>query len=592
MTPQSEDFSAWYNELVIKAELVDRGPVRGTMVIRPYGYRIWELLQADLDRRIKETGHENAYFPLLIPQSYLEREADHVEGFAPELAVVTHAGGKQLEEPLVVRPTSETVIGEFMAKWISSHRDLPMLLNQWANVVRWEMRPRMFLRTTEFLWQEGHTAHADEADAMRETMLSLQTIYLRTARELAAMPVVDGEKTPGERFAGAVRTFSIEAMMRDGRALQAGTSHYLGTNFAQAFGIQYTGEDGRLAYAHTTSFGMTTRMIGGVIMTHGDDKGLVLPPRLAPYQVVIVPIGRGDAVGEVIAAAEALAARLADAGIRTHVDSRTHVSPGFKFNEWELRGAPIRLELGPRDLAAGTAVMVAAARRGQGADLARRRARAAGGRAGGVPGPAARAGHRLPGLAHGQHRRVGRLRQGGRHRLGAGAALRHPGVRGGDQGRDRGHRPLRAAGRAAGVRAVHPVRAAFGLRQAGHLRPRVLGRQQDHPVGPYHCAVGENWADEAGQVEIPLAGGDVTEGVVRVGDTVRRPVGPHSPLVHALLAHLESIGFEGAPRFLGIDEAGREVLSYVDGEVAGRPRPPWIADEAQAGIGRAAGPRL
>jgi prolyl-tRNA synthetase len=358
VTPQSEDFSAWYNELVIKAELVDRGPVRGTMVIRPYGYRIWELLQADLDRRIKETGHENAYFPLLIPQSYLEREADHVEGFAPELAVVTHAGGKQLEEPLVVRPTSETVIGEFMAKWISSHRDLPMLLNQWANVVRWEMRPRMFLRTTEFLWQEGHTAHADEADAMRETMLSLKTIYLRTARELAAMPVVDGEKTPGERFAGAVRTYSIEGMMRDGRALQAGTSHYLGTNFAQAFNIQYTGEDSRLAYAHTTSFGMTTRMIGGVIMTHGDDKGLVLPPRLAPYQVVIVPIGRGDAVGEVIAAAEALAARLADAGIRVHVDSRTHVSPGFKFNEWELRGAPIRLELGPRDLAAGTAVMV------------------------------------------------------------------------------------------------------------------------------------------------------------------------------------------------------------------------------------------
>jgi len=358
VTPQSEDFSAWYNELVIKAELVDRGPVRGTMVIRPYGYRIWELLQADLDRRIKETGHENAYFPLLIPQSYLEREADHVEGFAPELAVVTHAGGKQLEEPLVVRPTSETVIGEFMAKWISSHRDLPMLLNQWANVVRWEMRPRMFLRTTEFLWQEGHTAYADEAGAMRETLLALSDIYARTARELAAMPAVEGEKTPGERFAGAVRTYSIEAMMRDGRALQAGTSHYLGTNFARAFNIQYTGEDSQLAYAHTTSFGMTTRMIGGVIMTHGDDKGLVLPPRLAPYQVVIVPIGRGDAVGEVIAAAAALAARLADAGIRVHVDSRTHVSPGFKFNEWELRGAPIRLELGPRDLAAGTAVMV------------------------------------------------------------------------------------------------------------------------------------------------------------------------------------------------------------------------------------------
>jgi len=357
VTPQSEDFSAWYNELVLKAELVDRGPVRGTMVIRPYGYRIWELLQSELDRLIKETGHQNAYFPLLIPQSYLEREAEHVEGFAPEFAVVTHAGGKQLEEPLIVRPTSETVIGEFMAKWISSYRDLPLLLNQWANVVRWELRPRTFLRTTEFLWQEGHTAYADEAGAVAETMRALGDIYARTARELAAMPVIEGEKTPTERFAGAVSTFSIEAMMRDGRALQAGTSHYLGTNFARAFNIQYTGEDGQLSYAHTTSFGMSTRMIGGVIMTHGDDKGLVLPPRLAPYQVVIVPIGRGDQAAEVAAAAAALAARLAGAGIRAHVDDRPQLSPGFKFNHWELRGVPIRLELGPRDLAAGSAVM-------------------------------------------------------------------------------------------------------------------------------------------------------------------------------------------------------------------------------------------
>ena len=356
MTPQSEDFSAWYNELVFKAELVDRGPAKGTMVIRPYGYRIWELLQADLDRRIKETGHSNAYFPLLIPESYLRREAEHVEGFAPELAVVTHAGGKELEEPLVVRPTSETVIGEMMAKWISSHRDLPMLLNQWANVVRWELRPRMFLRTTEFLWQEGHTAHADEADAMRETMLAL-AFYAATAREMAAMPVIEGEKTPGERFAGAKRTFTIEGMMRDGRALQAGTSHYMGTNFARAFGIQYAGEDGGLTFCHTTSWGMSTRMIGGVIMTHGDDKGLVLPPRLAPYQVVIVPIGRGEQAGEVASAAAALARRLADAGIRAHVDDRPQLSPGFKFNDWELRGVPIRLELGPRDLAAGSAVM-------------------------------------------------------------------------------------------------------------------------------------------------------------------------------------------------------------------------------------------
>jgi prolyl-tRNA synthetase len=243
VTPQSEDFSSWYNELVTKAQLVDRGPAKGTMVIRPYGYRLWELLQSELDRRIKDTGHENAYFPLLIPESYLRREAEHVEGFAPELAVVTHAGGKELEEPLVVRPTSETIVGEMMAKWVSSYRDLPLLLNQWANVVRWELRPRMFLRTTEFLWQEGHTAHADEADAMRETMLALD-LYAEVARDIAAIPVVQGEKTPGERFAGAARTFTIEGMMRDGKALQAGTSHYMGTNFAKAFEIQYTGESG------------------------------------------------------------------------------------------------------------------------------------------------------------------------------------------------------------------------------------------------------------------------------------------------------------------------------------------------------------
>jgi prolyl-tRNA synthetase len=326
------------------------------MVIRPYGYRIWELLQADIDRRIKETGHVNAYFPLLIPESYLQREAEHVEGFAPELAVVTHAGGKELEEPLIVRPTSETVIGEMMAKWISSHRDLPMLLNQWANVVRWEMRPRMFLRTTEFLWQEGHTAHADEADAMGETLLALD-LYARVAREVAAMPVVEGEKTPGERFPGARRTYTVEAMMRDGRALQSGTSHYLGTNFAEAFNIQYTAESGEREYCHTTSWGMSARMIGGVIMTHGDDKGLILPPLLAPYQVVIVPIGRGEQAERVLPSAEELAARLRRAGIRTHVDVRMQLSPGFKFNDWEMRGVPIRLELGPRDLAEGSALM-------------------------------------------------------------------------------------------------------------------------------------------------------------------------------------------------------------------------------------------
>ncbi|WP_245918977.1 proline--tRNA ligase [Actinomadura mexicana] len=358
VTPQSEDFSAWYNELVVQAQLVDRGPVRGTMVIRPYGYRVWELLQADLDRRIKEAGHDNACFPMLIPESYLKREAEHVEGFSPELAVVTHAGGKELEEPLIMRPTSETVIGEYMAKWIDSHRDLPLLLNQWANVVRWEMRPRMFLRTTEFLWQEGHTAHADEDDAMRETMWALDA-YASVARDLAAIPVVAGEKTPGERFAGAVRTYTIEAMMRDGRALQAGTSHYLGTNFAKAFEIQYQDEEGRLTLAHTTSWGMSTRMIGGVIMTHGDDKGLVMPPRLAPYQVVIVPIGRKEQGEQAAEQARRLGAAIKSTGIRVHVDdNRPQLTPGFKFNEWEMRGVPIRIELGKRDIEAGVATVV------------------------------------------------------------------------------------------------------------------------------------------------------------------------------------------------------------------------------------------
>jgi prolyl-tRNA synthetase len=356
VTPQAEDFSAWYNELVAKAQLVDRGPAKGTMVIRPYGYRLWELLQAELDGRIKETGHENAYFPLLIPESYLQREAEHVEGFAPELAVVTHAGGKELEEPLIIRPTSETVIGEMMAKWISSYRDLPLLLNQWANVVRWELRPRMFLRTTEFLWQEGHTAHVGEADALAETMLALD-LYADVARNAAALAVVPGEKTPGERFAGAAQTFTIEAMMRDGKALQAGTTHYMATNFARAFGIQYTSESGQLEYCHTTSWGMSTRMVGAIIMAHGDDKGLVLPPRLAPYQVVIVPVGRGDQLDSVLTAARSLGTELKQAGIRSHVDERTQLSPGFKFNDWELRGVPIRVELGPRDLSAGTAVL-------------------------------------------------------------------------------------------------------------------------------------------------------------------------------------------------------------------------------------------
>ncbi|MGQ0844666.1 MAG: proline--tRNA ligase [Sporichthyaceae bacterium] len=357
VTPQSEDYSGWYNDVVTRAQLVDRGPVKGTMVIRPYGYRLWELLQGALDQRIKDTGHENCYFPMFIPESYLKREAEHVEGFAPELAVVTHAGGKELDEPLVVRPTSETIIGEMMSKWIASHRDLPMLLNQWANVVRWELRPRMFLRTTEFLWQEGHTAHADEDDAMRET-LQMVGVYEEVARDLAAIPVVVGEKTPGERFAGALRTYTIEGMMRDGKALQSGTSHYMGTNFAKAFDIKYAdATSGGQQYCHTTSWGMSTRMIGAIIMAHGDDQGLVMPPRLAPFQVVIVPVGRGDAMAAVNEAVDAIAAECKVLGVRVKVDDRPKVSPGAKFNDWEMRGVPLRIELGPRDLEAGNAIV-------------------------------------------------------------------------------------------------------------------------------------------------------------------------------------------------------------------------------------------
>ncbi|MDP8960486.1 MAG: proline--tRNA ligase, partial [Actinomycetota bacterium] len=309
-----------------------------------------------LDAMFKETGHENAYFPLLIPMGFLQREAEHVEGFSPELAVVTHGGGKELDEPLVVRPTSETVIGEMYSKWISSYRDLPVLINQWANVVRWELRPRLFLRTTEFLWQEGHTAHATESEAMEETLRMLD-VYGTFARDVAAIPMVVGEKTPGERFPGAVNTFSIEGQMRDGRALQSATSHYLGTNFARAFNITFQDENNEPRHCHTTSWGMSTRMVGAVIMAHGDDQGLVLPPGLAPYQVVITTIGRGDELARTREVAHRLATALGAQGVRTHVDDREDVSPGYKFNDWELRGVPFRVELGPRDLDAGTAVL-------------------------------------------------------------------------------------------------------------------------------------------------------------------------------------------------------------------------------------------
>lgn len=355
VTPLSEDVSAWYNELVFAAELADHGPAKGTMVMRPYGYRIWELIQDELDERFRATGHQNAYFPLLIPNSYLEREAEHVEGFSPELAVVTHGGGKELSEPLVVRPTSETVIGELYAKWIDSYRDLPLLINQWANVVRWELRPRMFLRTTEFLWQEGHTAHATEEEAREET-LRMFGVYDEFARTVAAIPMLKGEKTPGERFPGAVATYTVEGMMRDGKALQCGTSHYLGTNFAEAFDITYQDDSNQQRYCHTTSWGMSTRMIGAVMLVHGDDRGLVLPPRLAPVQAVLLPIGRGEAGAEALARCRALADDLERAGVRTRVDDRDE-SPGFRINDWELKGAPVRIEIGPRDLEAGHALV-------------------------------------------------------------------------------------------------------------------------------------------------------------------------------------------------------------------------------------------
>ena len=357
VTAQSEDFSRWYNEIVYRADLAAPSPVRGCVIIKPYGYEIWEGIKAGLDRRFKATGHQNAYFPLFIPESYIRREAQHVEGFSPELAVVTHAGGKELEEPLVVRPTSETVIGEAFSDWIQSYRDLPLLINQWANVVRWELRTRPFLRTAEFLWQEGHTAHATHDEAERETLQMLD-IYADFAINDAAIPVIKGEKSKLERFAGALRTYTIEAMMRDKRALQSGTSHNLGQNFAKAFDIRYLAESNNQEYCWTTSWGLSTRMVGAVVMTHGDDKGLRLPPKLAPYQVVIVPIFKDDAQrGPVMDTVERLRAALEDAGIRVHIDDRDGQSPGFKFNDWEMRGVPLRMEIGPRDVEKNNAVL-------------------------------------------------------------------------------------------------------------------------------------------------------------------------------------------------------------------------------------------
>lgn len=350
LTPRSEDFPRWYQDVLNKAELADNGPVRGTMVIRPWGYAIWEHMQADIDARIKAAGAQNAYFPLFIPESYLTREAEHVEGFSPELAVVTHAGGKQLEEPVVVRPTSETVIGESMSKWIQSWRDLPLLLNQWANVVRWELRPRVFLRTSEFLWQEGHTAHATEADAAAYARRILHEVYESFMVDVLALPVVAGVKTPSERFAGATNTMTCEAMMGDGKALQMGTSHELGQNFSRAFEITYLDDTGTQQLAWTTSWGVSTRMVGGLIMGHGDDAGLRLPPRLAPVQVVVLAV-RDEP--EVLAACAQLVDELSALGVRVRLDADTSSSLGRRVTDWELKGVPVRLEVGPRDLANG-----------------------------------------------------------------------------------------------------------------------------------------------------------------------------------------------------------------------------------------------
>ena len=348
------DFPRWYTDVVVKTELVDYGPVKGTMVIRPYGYAIWENIQRELDARFKATGHKNAYFPLLIPYSFMTREAEHVEGFAPEVAVVTVGGGETLAEPLVIRPTSETVIGEMYSKWLQSYRDLPILINQWANVVRWEKTTRPFLRTSEFLWQEGHTAHATEEEAMEETMKMLG-VYKEFAETCLAIPVFTGRKTEKEKFAGAVATFGMEAMMHDGKSLQAGTSHYLGQNFAKAFDIKFLDKDGTHKYAYTTSWGVSTRLIGALIMAHGDARGLVLPPVVAPVQAVIVPIAAKKE--GVVEAAAALKAELCAAGIRAEADFSDN-SPGWKFNEWEMKGVPVRIEIGPRDIEAGKIVLV------------------------------------------------------------------------------------------------------------------------------------------------------------------------------------------------------------------------------------------
>ena len=357
ITPQSEDFSRWYTDVIRRAELADYSPVKGSMVIRPYGYAIWELMQASLDSRLKATGHVNAYFPLFIPESLLRKEAAHVEGFAPQVAWVTRGGDEDLEERLIVRPTSEAIIGTMYAKWIQSWRDLPVLINQWANVVRWEKVTRLFLRTTEFLWQEGHTAHETRKEAEEEALRML-SVYKEFAECELAMPVIDGRKTESEKFAGAQVTYSIEALMGDGRALQAGTSHMLGQNFSRVFDIKFQARDKSVQYVWQTSWGMTTRLIGAVIMTHGDDSGLILPPRVAPHQVVIIPIPRGNWRETVLPRAQQVAQELTVAGMRVMLDDRDAYTPGWKYAEWEMRGVPLRLEIGPKDIEKSQVMLV------------------------------------------------------------------------------------------------------------------------------------------------------------------------------------------------------------------------------------------
>ena len=443
---RAEDFSEWYNQLVLRAEMADYAPVRGCMIVRPYGWALWENITAALDSRFKATGHVNAAFPLLIPRSFIEKEKSHVSGFAPELAVVTHGGGEKLEEPLVIRPTSETIIGHAYAKWIQSYRDLPLLINQWNSVVRWELRTKLFLRTLEFFWQEGHTAHATLAEADFETRQMLD-IYTDFAVREAAVPVIPGKKSNSERFAGADQTFSIEAMMGDCKALQAGTSHNLGQNFAKAFEIRYLDQTGVLQHCWTTSWGLSTRFIGAIIMVHGDDQGLILPPRLAPIQVVIVPIYKTDEEKiTVMENAQRLRKELIDGGIRVKMDEREGMSPGFKFNDWEMRGVPLRIELGPKDVAKELrraraarpsrkrreVVRPAAGNCGVGDGSARRRAEVA-----------LRSRARIPQVEYRRARRLRRAKEGRRKRIRLRVVVRLRRLRGKDQGRD--ERPRCAA---------------------------------------------------------------------------------------------------------------------------------------------------